>query len=219
MMPQAEEGLPMAWDERKPLTDQQQRIYDYLRRAVRERGYPPSVREIGDAVGLNSSATVHGHLNQLVAKGYIRRDASKGRAVEVLADSGSRTAERIVEVPVVGQVAAGLPILAEEHIEDRLPISTSFVRADPRELFFLTVKGDSMVDAGILSGDYILVKRQDTVVNGEIAVAVIDGEATVKRFFKEKNRIRLQPENQFMDPIYVQDCQIAGKVVGVIRRI
>lgn len=209
----------MAWDERKPLTGQQQRVYDYLRRAVRERGYPPSVREIGDAVGLSSSATVHGHLNRLVEKGYIRRDASKGRAVEVIERNGSRASDQVVEVPVVGQVAAGVPILAEQHITDRLPISTAFVRADPRDLFFLTVKGDSMVDAGILSGDYILVKRQDTVANGEIAVAVIEGEATVKRFFKEKDRIRLQPENQYMDPIYVQDCQIAGKVVGVIRRI
>jgi repressor LexA len=219
MKPQVWEVLPVTRAERKPLTEQQRKILDFIKQAQRERGYPPSVREIGDGVGLNSSSTVHGHLSRLEEKGYIRRDSAKPRALEIIDEEGARSPGRVLHVPVIGQVAAGQPILAEQHMEESLPVAPGFVQADPNDLFFLTVKGESMVDAGILSGDYILVKRQATAVNGEIVVAVVEGEATVKRFYKERDRIRLQPENRYMDPIFVQNCDIAGKVVGVIRRV
>ena len=210
----------MSTGERRPLTEQQQRVFDCLRQSVRERGYPPSVREICEMVGLASSSTVHGHLSRLEEKGYIRRDPTKPRAIEILDEQGGHVPqEQVIHVPLIGQVAAGLPILAEAHVEEHIPIAPGFVKVDPRDLFFLTVKGDSMIEAGIFDGDYLLVKRQETARNGEIIVAVVDGEATVKRFFREKNCIRLQPENRTMEPIYVADCHIAGKVAGVIRRM
>lgn len=199
------------------LSDRQQRILEFIRSEVATKGYPPSVREIGNAVGLRSSSTVHGHLTKLEELGYIRRDLSKPRAIELLDDSlPSRT--RIIDVPLVGKVTAGAPVLAVENIEDYFPIPKDFVEHE--DVFMLRVKGDSMVDAGILDGDFVLVNRQETAFNGEIVVALIDGEeATVKRFFHEGTHIRLQPENAAMDPLIVEDVRILGKVIGVFRRI
>ncbi|HBG08736.1 MAG: transcriptional repressor LexA [Limnochordia bacterium] len=199
------------------LSDRQQRILEFIRSEVATKGYPPSVREIGNAVGLRSSSTVHGHLTKLEELGYIRRDLSKPRAIELLDDSlPSRT--RVIDVPLVGKVTAGAPVLAVENIEDYFPIPKDFVEHE--DVFMLRVKGDSMVDAGILDGDFVLVNRQETAFNGEIVVALIDGEeATVKRFFHEGTHIRLQPENAAMDPLIVEDVRILGKVIGVFRRI
>jgi repressor LexA len=199
------------------LSDRQQRILEFIRSEVATKGYPPSVREIGNAVGLRSSSTVHGHLTKLEELGYIRRDLSKPRAIELLDDSmPSRT--RVIDVPLVGKVTAGAPVLAVENIEDYFPIPKDFVEHE--DVFMLRVKGDSMVDAGILDGDFVLVNRQETALNGEIVVALIDGEeATVKRFFHEGTHIRLQPENAAMDPLIVEDVRILGKVIGVFRRI
>lgn len=199
------------------LSDRQQRILEFIRSEVATKGYPPSVREIGNAVGLRSSSTVHGHLTKLEELGYIRRDLSKPRAIELLDDSlPSRT--RVIDVPLVGKVTAGAPVLAVENIEDYFPIPKDFVEHE--DVFMLRVKGDSMVDAGILDGDFVLVNRQETAFNGEIVVALIDGEeATVKRFFHEGTHIRLQPENAAMDSLIVEDVRILGKVIGVFRRI
>lgn len=199
------------------LSDRQQRILEFIRSEVATKGYPPSVREIGNAVGLRSSSTVHGHLTKLEELGYIRRDLSKPRAIELLDDSlPSRT--RVIDVPLVGKVTAGAPVLAVENIEDYFPIPKDFVEHE--DVFMLRVKGDSMVDAGILDGDFVLVNRQETAFNGEIVVALIDGEeATVKRFFHEGTHIRLQPENAAMDPLIVEDVRILGKVIGLFRRI
>ena len=199
------------------LSDRQQRILEFIRSEVATKGYPPSVREIGNAVGLRSSSTVHGHLTKLEELGYIRRDLSKPRAIELLDDSmPSRT--RVIDVPLVGKVTAGAPVLAVENIEDYFPIPKDFVEHE--DVFMLRVKGDSMVDAGILDGDFVLVNRQETAFNGEIVVALIDGEeATVKRFFHEGTHIRLQPENAAMDPLIVEDVRTLGKVIGVFRRI
>lgn len=199
------------------LSDRQRRILDYIKSEVTTKGYPPSVREIGNAVGLRSSSTVHGHLIKLEELGYIRRDLSKPRAIELLDESvPSRT--RLIDVPLVGKVTAGTPILAVENIEDYYPIPKDLV--DYEDVFMLRVKGDSMIEAGILDGDFVLVARQETALNGEIVVALIDGEeATVKRFFHEGTHIRLQPENSTMEPLLVDDVRILGKVIGVYRRI
>ncbi|MGI6673609.1 MAG: transcriptional repressor LexA [Limnochordia bacterium] len=199
------------------LSDRQRRILDYIKSEVTTKGYPPSVREIGNAVGLRSSSTVHGHLTKLEELGYIRRDLSKPRAIELLDESvPSRT--RLIDVPLVGKVTAGTPILAVENIEDYYPIPKDLV--DYEDVFMLRVKGDSMIEAGILDGDFVLVARQETALNGEIVVALIDGEeATVKRFFHEGTHIRLQPENSTMEPLLVDDVRILGKVIGVYRRI
>ncbi|HHW72542.1 MAG TPA: transcriptional repressor LexA [Firmicutes bacterium] len=199
------------------LSDRQRRILDYIKSEVTAKGYPPSVREIGNAVGLRSSSTVHGHLTKLEELGYIRRDLSKPRAIELLDESvPSRT--RLIDVPLVGKVTAGTPILAVENIEDYYPIPKDLV--DYEDVFMLRVKGDSMIEAGILDGDFVLVARQETALNGEIVVALIDGEeATVKRFFHEGTHIRLQPENSTMEPLLVDDVRILGKVIGVYRRI
>ena len=199
------------------LSDRQRRILDYIKSEVTTKGYPPSVREIGNAVGLRSSSTVHGHLTKLEELGYIRRDLSKPRAIELLDESvPSRT--RLIDVPLVGKVTAGTPILAVENIEDYYPIPKDLL--DYEDVFMLRVKGDSMIEAGILDGDFVLVARQETALNGEIVVALIDGEeATVKRFFHEGTHIRLQPENSTMEPLLVDDVRILGKVIGVYRRI
>lgn len=214
------EGTPMVY--KRELTTRQRQILDFIRAEIHRRGFPPSVREIGAAVGLSSSSTVHSHLAALEAKGFIRRDPSKPRALEVL---DYRDTERGVDyegvraVPLVGSVAAGSPILAAENIEATLPLPASFVG---EETFVLRVKGESMIDAGILDGDYVVVRQQSTASNGEIVVAMIDEEATVKRFFREDNRIRLQPENRSMEPIYANqyaDLTILGKVVALFRRV
>jgi len=204
------------------LSPRQQAILDFIKARVKERGYPPSVREIGEAVGLASSSTVHGHLDRLEKKGLIRRDPTKPRAIEVLDNGGdagmSDFAQAIVRVPLIGRVTAGLPILAEENIEDYFPLPAHVV--GDQEVFMLSVVGDSMIEAGILDGDQVVVRRQPTAQNGDIVVAMTeDGEATVKRFFREKDRIRLQPENSAMEPIYLNSVTILGKVIGLYRVI
>src|SRR5690554_3179670 len=205
----------------KSLSARQLEILNFIKSEIRSKGYPPSVREIGEAVGLSSSSTVHGHLSQLEKKGFIRRDPTKPRAIEVsgidnLFD-GVKTTKEIVNIPILGQVAAGTPILAEENIEDIFPLPWDLVRSE--HVFMLRVKGESMIDAGIFDGDLVLVRHQKTARNGEIIVALIENEATVKRFFLEKDCIRLQPENDFLEPIYTKDAQVIGKVIGVYRQI
>lgn len=211
--------------QQRDLTDRQRQVLDFIRSETARHGYPPAVRDIGKALGLSSPSTVHAHLAALEAKGLIRRDPSKPRALELLDRSTTETVApfsraelgNVVELPVVGAVAAGVPTLATENIETTIPLPTEVVRDDAT--FVLRVKGESMIEAGIFDGDYVVVRQQPTAVNGEIVVAQIDDEATVKRFFREADRIRLQPENSSMDPIYARDVQILGKVVAVFRRM
>lgn len=204
---------------RRELTGRQQQILDYIRSEIHRRGFPPSVREIGEAVNLSSSSTVHSHLAALEKKGFIRRDPSKPRALEVL---DYRDAERGIDygqvraVPVVGQVAAGSPILAAENIESTMSLPAEMAE---ESTFILRVRGDSMVDAGIFDGDFVVVRQQETADNGDIVVALVGDEATVKRFYREADRIRLQPENPTMEPIYARDVRILGKVVALFRRL
>jgi len=201
----------------KSLSPRQKQILSYIKDTLRAKGYPPSVREIGEAVGLSSSSTVHSHLAKLEELGLIRRDPTKPRAIEILDEEPWRH-KALTPVPLVGRVTAGQPILAVENIEETYPLPTELVGDE--NIFMLTVQGDSMIEAGILSGDYVLVRDQDTARNGEIVVALVDDEeATVKRFFKEKDCFRLQPENSSMEPIYSHNVAILGKVVGVFRRI
>lgn len=204
------------------LTDRQRQVLDFIKAEVARQGFPPTVRDIGKAVGLHSSSTVHAHLGALEAKGLIRRDPSKPRALEVLEKDvkvapATPLPANVIRLPVVGAVAAGVPTLAAENIETTLQLPTELVRDDAT--FVLRVKGDSMVDAGILDGDYVAVREQPDAVNGEIVVAQLDDDATVKRFFRESDRIRLQPENSSMEPIYARDVHILGKVVAVFRRM
>lgn len=198
------------------LSEQQRKILEYIKSEVNTKGYPPSVREICGAVGLKSTSTVHGHLSKLEKNGLIRRDPTKPRAIELL-DNDDDHFGATVHIPLIGNVTAGEPILAVENIEDYFPVPKDFV--DESKHYMLKVKGDSMIDAGILDGDYVLVKQQNTANNGEIVVAMIEDEATVKRFYKESNHIRLQPENPHMDPIISQSVQILGKVKGVFRKL
>jgi len=196
------------------ISQRQQQILDFIRDTLRIKGYPPSVREIGEAVGLSSSSTVHSHLEKLEELNLIRRDPTKPRAIEILEDTAWRS-QQFVSVPLVGQVTAGSPILAVENIEDVYPLPKDLVRHE--DVFMLSVKGESMIEAGILDGDLVLVRKQQHAANGDIVVAMIDEEATVKRFFKERGCYRLQPENQFMEPIMVTDVSILGKVIGLFR--
>jgi repressor LexA len=201
------------------LTGRQAKILEYLVDTLRKRGYPPSVREIGSAVGLSSSSTVHAHLAQLEAKGFIKRNPTRSRAIE-LVDKAlySRPSKETLNVPLVGRVTAGTPVLASENIEDYFPIPTEFVGAG--EFFMLRVRGDSMIQAGILDGDHVIVRKQDTAENGDIVVALVNGdEATVKRLYREKDHVRLQPENPHMDPIVAVDVRVLGKVVGLVRKV
>ncbi len=199
---------------KKKLTSRQGAILKYIKKVIDERGYPPSVREIGEAVGLRSSSTVHSHLVNLEKKGYIRRDPTKPRAIEVLGNRSSA-----VQVPVVGRVAAGLPILAVENIETTFPLPSSFLN-NTTDVFMLTTKGNSMINAGIYDGDYLVVNQQHTAEDGDIVVALLNDEnATVKRFFKEKDCVRLQPENDLMDPIRSKKVVILGKVIGLFRKL
>ncbi|HZX47100.1 MAG TPA: transcriptional repressor LexA [Clostridia bacterium] len=202
---------------KKPLSGKQLEVLEFIKSEHFKKGYPPSVREICEAVGLKSTSTVHGHLERLERKGLIRRDPTKPRAIEVLDISPLSIARDMVEVPIVGRVTAGQPILAVENIEDTFPLPADFLRGD--DSFILTVRGESMIEAGILDGDYVVVKQQNYANNGDIVVALIEDEATVKRFYKEKDHIRLQPENSLMEPILVQDVTILGKVTGVFRRL
>ena len=199
------------------ISERQISILNFIKKELQKRGYPPSVREIGEAVGLSSSSTVHGHLAQLEKKGYIRRDPTKPRAIEVIEGEGNFVRKEIVNVPIVGRVTAGEPILAVENIEDTFPLPIEFVNND--NVFILSVRGESMINAGILDGDYVVVRQQSVARNGEIVVALLEDEATVKTFYKEKDYIRLQPENPYMDPIYAADVKVLGKVTGVFRRI
>lgn len=199
------------------LSSRQSKILEIIKKEIALKGYPPSVREIGEAVGLLSSSTVHNHLNILEQKGYIRRDPTKPRAIEVLDSSSEYGSRKIVHVPVVGQVTAGVPILAVQNIEDSFPVPYDIVKSD--SVFMLKVHGESMIDAGILDDDLILVRQQQSANNGDIVVALLEDEATVKRFYKEKDTIRLQPENQYMEPIYTRDASVLGKVIGVFRTV
>lgn len=209
----------------RKISKRQQQIYDFIRSYQKEKGYPPSVREMAAAVGLSSPSTVHAHLSVLEDLGLIKRDATKPRALEVFNSDGSscavteteRPASRgTVSLPLLGRVAAGLPILAEQNIEDTFTLPTEI--ATDSSSFMLEVHGESMINAGIYNGDYIVVREQKSAMNGEIVVALIDGEATVKTFYKEQGRVRLQPENDAMEPIYAENPTILGKVVALMRR-
>ncbi len=206
----------------KPATERQQRILDVIRAFTVERGYPPSVREIGERVGLSSSSTIHAHLKALERRGLILRDPTKPRALR--SDLGMPSAAPAspqpdaMVLPIIGKVAAGAPITAEENVEGEFVLPTSFV-PKTSDAFMLRVQGDSMVEAAILDGDLILVRPQKTANNGEIVVALLEGEATVKRFYKEDGRFRLQPENSSMAPIYAHDVDIVGRVEAVVRRL
>ena len=197
------------------ISKKQQEILDYMKNEILNRGFPPSVREICEAVNLKSTSSVHSHLEALEKNGYIRRDATKPRAIEIIDDNFNLVRREVVNVPLVGTVAAGQPILAVENIDAYFPIPAEYMPNE--QSFMLTVKGDSMINIGIYNGDQIVVEKCNTAENGEIIVALIDDSATVKRFYKENGHIRLQPENDFMDPIIVDDCMILGKVIGLMR--
>ncbi|MGN8705511.1 transcriptional repressor LexA [Bacillota bacterium LCP21S3_D9] len=198
-----------------PISDKQAQILEYIKDQIMEKGYPPAVREICEAVHLKSTSSVHSHLATLEKRGYIRRDPTKPRAIEICDDNFQMLRTETASLPVVGRVAAGEPILAEQNIESYFPVPAEYV---PRgESFVLKVHGTSMINAGIMDGDYIFVNSCQNAENGEIIVALIDDSATVKRFYKEDGHIRLQPENDEMEPIIVEDCQILGKVFGVYR--
>lgn len=216
------------------LNDREKSILAFIEAQIKKEGYPPSVREIGKAVGLSSTATVHGYLNRLKEKGYIQKEDQKGRTLKVLmggkvkkqetisgmnygGDQDIYSAKELVNVPIVGKITAGEPILAVENITDTFPLPVDFVGNS--ESFMLKVRGESMIEAGILDGDLILVKKQNTASNGDIVVALIGEEATVKTFYKEKDHIRLQPENSALEPIIVPMCEVLGKVAGVFRKL
>lgn len=197
------------------ITLKQKEILDYIKEEILKKGYPPTVREICETVNLKSTSSVHSHLETLEKNGYIKRDPTKPRAIEICDDTFQMVRTEVVSLPIVGRVAAGQPILAEENIEEYFPVPADIV---PRgESFILNVKGESMINAGIFDGDRVFVSCCDTARNGDIVVALIDDSATVKTFYKEKDHIRLQPENDNMDPIIVKDCKIMGKVFGVFR--
>ena len=189
-------------------------IYEFMKSYILHKGYPPSVREICEAVGLKSTSTVHGHLERLEKKGFIRRDPTKPRAIELLKDKVPK--REMIDIPVIGKVTAGYPILAVENIEDTFSIPLNYIKSN-NELFMLHVSGESMIEAGILDGDLAMIEKVSTADNGDIVVALLGNDATLKRFYKEKDYIRLQPENSSMKPIIVRDCEIIGKLVGIYR--
>ena len=197
------------------ISSKQREILEYIKQEILNKGYPPAVREICEAVHLKSTSSVHSHLETLEKNGYIRRDPTKPRAIEIIDDNFNLTRREVVNVPIIGQVAAGQPLLAVENIENYFPIPTEFM--PNAETFMLKVKGDSMINAGIFNGDKILVQKQSDAQNGDIVVALVDDSATVKTFYKEDGYYRLQPENDSMDPIIVKECSILGKVFGVFR--
>ena len=212
---------------RAETTRKEKAILKFIEEQVVENGYPPSVREIGKAIGLSSTATVHAYLAKLEKQGFIKKEDKKGRTLKVIKGTDGQPIKKenknfyaqreLVDVPVIGKITAGQPILAVENVTDTFPIPIDFVGNS--ESFMLTVRGESMIEAGILDGDYILVKKQSNASNGEIVVALIEDEATVKTFYKENGHIRLQPENHTMDPIIVPDCKVLGKVAGVFRKM
>lgn len=206
----------------KELTKRQKEIFEFIQHIVQTKGYPPSVREIGLAVGLASSSTVHGHLSRLEEKGYIRRDPTKPRAIEIVSEEMEKEVnmEDTIHVPVIGKVTAGIPITAVENVEEYFPLPEHFTSTHNSDIFILNVEGDSMIEAGILDGDKVIVRSQTIAENGDIIVAMTEeNEATVKRFYKEKTRYRLQPENIAMNPIYLQNVSVLGKVVGLFREL
>lgn len=201
----------------KPLTDRQKQIYQFIKTTVHEKGYPPSVREIGNAVGLQSSSTVHGHLAKLQEKGYIKRDPTKPRAIEIITEENEQYGP-VIHVPVLGKVTAGLPITAVENIDEYFPLPEHFTANHNSEIFLLNVVGDSMIETGIHDGDRVIVRKQNIAHNGDIIVAMTEeDEATVKRFYKENGYYRLQPENSSMEPIILDSVTVLGKVVGLFR--
>ena len=197
------------------ISQKQLEILEYIKAEILRVGYPPAVREICEAVNLKSTSSVHSHLETLEKNGYIRRDPTKPRAIEIMDDNFNLTRREMVNVPMVGRVAAGEPILADQNITDYFPVPMDFMPNN--ETFMLTVKGESMINAGIFDGDYVLVEKQQTARNGEMVVALVDDSATVKTFYKENGYFRLQPENDSMEPIIVNHCDILGKVIGVFR--
>lgn len=197
------------------LSGKQSDILNFIKKQIREKGYPPTVREICAGVGLSSTSTVHGHLERMEKKGILKRDKTKTRAIEIVEDSFNR--KELINIPLIGTVTAGVPILAFENIEDTFSIPSGYVKST-KELFMLRIKGESMIEAGILNGDLAIIEKDNTAENGEIVIALIDNDATLKRFYKEKDHIRLQPENSSMDPIIVKDCTILGKLVGLYRK-
>lgn len=203
------------------MSNRQSAILEFIKNEVKDKGYPPSVREIGEAVGLASSSTVHGHLDRLEKKGLIRRDPTKPRAIEITdgeQDPVVQFAQSVRPVPLVGKVTAGVPITATENIEEYFPLPAQMV--GEQTVFMLSVRGDSMIEAGIHSGDYVIVRQQQTATNGDIVVAMTEeDEATVKTFYKERDHIRLQPENSTMEPLRLNNVSILGKVIGLIRSI
>ncbi|MDR1536735.1 MAG: transcriptional repressor LexA [Clostridiales bacterium] len=198
------------------LSRKQEQILSFLKSEIRKKGYPPTVREICDAVQLSSTSTVHTHLESLERKGYIKRSPAKNRSIEILEDNFYGFSDKVVSVPIVGQVTAGAPILAQENIEGSFPIPVDYIPNS--DVFILTVKGDSMIDVGIHDKDFIIVSQQPSADNGDIVVALLEDSATVKTFFQEEDHIRLQPANASFEPIIVEDCKILGKVVGLYRK-
>ena len=203
------------------LSSRQIKILNYIKAEIATKGYPPSVREIGLAMGLSSPSTVHMHLTALEQKGYIHRSKSKNRALEVIntQDSGPVSVKEMIDVPILGKISAGLPILADENMEDTFPVPIQYLKTTNQDIFMLRVSGESMIEAGILDGDLIIVEHVPTAHNGEIVVALIDDEVTVKTFYREMNYIRLQPENSSMEPIIVPRVEILGKVIGLFRSL
>jgi len=199
------------------LSDKQQRILDYIRNEQLNKGYPPSVREICEAVGLKSTSTVHGHLARLEKKGYIRRDPTKPRAIEIIEDGFTPAKHEMVNIPIVGKVAAGEPLLAQENIEDYFPIPIDYVKSTNSSLFMVQVQGESMINAGIFDGDMLVVEKQDVAKDKDVVVALLDDSVTVKTFYRESDTVRLQPENDTMAPIYTKNVSILGKVIGLYR--
>ncbi len=197
------------------ISDKQKEILEYMKQEILNKGYPPTVRDICEAVKLKSTSSVHSHLETLEKNGYIRRDPTKPRAIEIIDDNFNLTRREVANVPLLGRVAAGEPILAVENVESYFPIPTEYMPNN--ESFMLKVKGESMINAGIFDGDNVLVEKCSTARNGDMVVALVDDSATVKTFYKEADHIRLQPENDSMDPIIVKDCEILGKVFGVFR--
>lgn len=196
-------------------SSKQSEIYEFIKQQITSKGYPPSVREICEAVNLSSTSTVHGHLARLEKKGLIRRDPTKPRAIELLLESPIK--KEMIDIPIVGKITAGEPILAQESIDDFFTLPISFIKSNS-ELYILKVSGESMIEAGIFDGDLAIIEKTSTASNGDIVVALIDNEATIKRFFKEDGYIRLQPENSSMSPIIVKDCKILGKLAGLYRK-
>lgn len=203
--------------DKEKLTDKQTQILEYIRHEILAKGYPPSIREICQAVDLKSTSSVHAQLSSLEAKGYIRRDLTKSRSIEIIDDDFSLTKRELVNIPIVGTVSCGQPILAEQNIEDYFPVPPEYIHNTNNQTFMLRVKGDSMINVGIYEKDLVIVEQCSSARNGEIVVALIEDSATVKTFYKENGYIRLQPENDYMDPIIVENCEILGRVIGLFR--